>query len=70
MVSIETIENMVEFLIKENLRLTTRMINLSSILSDKLDFTDKEQDQILNPDINYQEEEKIIEKLKSVGKQK
>ncbi len=70
MVDLDSIQNMVEFLIKENLRLTTRMINLSSILSDKLEFTDKEEDQILNPDINYQEEERIIEKLKLVGKQK
>lgn len=70
MADLDSIQNMIEFIIKENLRLTTRMINLSSILSDKLNFTDDEQDQVLNPNINYQEEERIIEKLKLVGKQK
>lgn len=64
MTSLEGIENMLEFLIKENLRLTTRIVNLSSALSDKLEFTNKEEDIILNPDINYREEESIIKKLK------
>ena len=61
---LETIENMLEFLIKENMRLTARVINLSSVLSDKLEFTDKEEDCILNPNIDYQEEERIIDGLK------
>lgn len=60
--------NLLEFLIKENLRLTVRVINLSSILSDKLEFSEKEEDLVLNPDINYNEERIIIDKLKSVKK--
>lgn len=62
MANLDSIENMLEFLIKENLRLTARVINLSNALSDKLEFSGKD------PDIKYQEEKMIIEKLKSVGK--
>lgn len=64
MASLESIENMLEFLIKENLRLNGRIINLCSVLSDHLEFTDKEEDIILNPDVDYREEESIIKKLK------
>lgn len=64
----DIIINLLEFLIKENLRLTVRVINLSSILSDKLEFSEKEEDLVLNPDINYNEERIIIDKLKSVKK--
>jgi len=60
-----TVENMIEFLIKENMRLNKRLLNLSVAISDNLGFTDVEEDSILNPDIDYDEENEIIDKLKS-----
>lgn len=62
----DIIINLLEFLIKENLRLTTRVINLSGVLSDKLRFTPEEEDSVMNPNVNYEEENRIIEKLKGI----
>ena len=63
MTDLDEIENMLEFIIKENLRLTKRIINLSSILSVHLDFTDEEEDSVMNPQTDYEEENRIIQKL-------
>lgn len=65
MSKLDGIENMIAFLIKENMRLNKRILNLGIAVSDKLKFTDIEEDSILNPDIDYAEEERTIERLRA-----
>lgn len=65
MSKLDGIENMIAFLIKENMRINKRLLNLGIAVSDKLEFTDEEEDGIRNPDINYDEANGIIEKLRA-----
>lgn len=61
---LDDIENAIEFLVKEHIRLHNRVVNIGIAIGDHLDFTNAEEDSILNPSNDYDEEERIIKRLK------